>query len=184
MAGRVHHRQVRRRRAPIVGLAASASSVPALQAVLGAITADCELSFVVATSLDSGDKRVLPDRLREVTALKVAAAQDRQPLEPGHVYVLPRGQLFTIDRGAFRLNHSRARDDSHGRIDPFFRSLAADQGDRAIAIVLSGTGTEGAIGAREVKAAGGLAIAQTPESAADPDMPNSAIAIGAVDLIL
>ena len=152
--------------------------------MLGAITPDCEFSFVIAPSLDSGDKRVLPDQLREVTALKVAAAQDRQPLEPGHVYVLPRGQLFTIERGAFRLNHSLARDDSHGRIDPFFRSLAADQGDRAIAIVLSGTGTEGALGAREVKAAGGLAIAQTPESATHPDMPASAIAIGAVDLVL
>lgn len=184
MEARAHHRAVRRRRAPIVGLAASASSVPALQALFGAISADCELCFVVAMSLDSGDKRVLPDQLHEVTALKVSPARDRQPLEPGHVYVLPREQRFTVERGVFRLSHSLARDDSHGRIDPFFRSLAADQGDRAIAIVLSGTGTEGAIGAREVKAAGGLAIAQTPESAADPDMPNSAIAIGAVDLVL
>src|SRR5690349_19872455 len=99
LAGRVHHRAVRRRRAPIVGLAASASSVPELQALLGAITADCELCFVVVMSLDSGDKRVLPDRLRKVTALNVAAAQDRQPLEPGHVYVLPREQLFTIEHG-------------------------------------------------------------------------------------
>ena len=184
MAGRAHHRAVRRRRAPIVGLAASASSVPALQALFGAVSADCDLCFVVAMSLDSGDTRVLPDQLREVTALKVEMAQDRQALEPGHVYVLPPGQRFTIERGVFCQSHSPAHDDWHGRIDPCFRSLAADQGDRAIAIVLSGTGTEGAIGAREVKAAGGLAIAQTPESAADPEMPNSAIAFGAVDLVL
>ena len=183
MVEEAHHRAVSRRHAPIVGLAASGSSLTALKALFGAVTADCNLCFVVAMSVDSAAKPVLPERLRGVTALKVAAAADRQPLEAGHVYVLPREQLFTIERGAFRLNGASA-DDSPGRIDPFFRSLATDQRDRAIAIVLSGSGSEGAIGAREVKAAGGLTIAQTPESAADPSMPNSAIAIGAADLIL
>jgi chemotaxis methyl-accepting protein methylase/signal transduction histidine kinase len=179
-----HRRAVRRRRAPIVGLAASSSSLTVLKVLFGDLTADCRVCFVVAMSFDSPETAELPDRLRAFTALPITMACERRPLEPGHIYVLPQRQPFTIERGVFRLNHSPADHESHGGIDRFFRSLATDQGDRAAAIVLSGPGAEAAIGTREVKAVGGLAIAQAPETATEPEMPNNAIALGAIDSIL
>jgi two-component system CheB/CheR fusion protein len=168
MAERAHRSEIRRRRVPIVGLAASDSSLTVLTSLLGAVTAESGLCFVVAMSVDSLETDGLCHRLQQFTALPVAPACDRQPLAPGHVYVLPQRQPFVIERGIFRLNHAIA-DSEHGTIDPFFRSLATDPGDRAAVIVLSGSGTEGAIGMRAVKAAGGLSIAQTPESAAQPE---------------
>jgi two-component system CheB/CheR fusion protein len=105
-------------------------------------------------------------------------------VEPDHVYVIAPDQELTIREGVVNTNRPTAPRGHRHPVDSFFRSLAEDQGERAIAIVLSGTGTNGSQGLRFIKAEGGIVLAQDPESAAFTGMPRSAIATGIVDLVL
>ena len=105
-------------------------------------------------------------------------------VEPDHVYVIAPDQELTIRKGVVHTNKPTAPRGHRHPVDSFFRSLAEDQGERAIAIILSGTGTNGSLGLRFIKAQGGIALAQDPDSAAFPGMPQSAIGTGIVDLVL
>src|SRR5262249_23746585 len=98
--------------------------------------------------------------------------------------IIPPNRHLTIEQGLIRLREPVDRRGLRGTIDHFFRSLAEDQHERAICIILSGTGTEGTLGARAVKAEGGMVMAQAPETAGQPGMPASAIATGFVDFVL
>jgi chemotaxis methyl-accepting protein methylase/signal transduction histidine kinase len=141
-------------------------------------------AFVVVVHLDPTHESLMAELLSKSTTLNVQQARDRQPLEADHVYVIPPSRSLTIDQGLIRLREAADRRELRGAIDNFLRSLAADQHDRAIAIILSGTGSEGTLGLREVKAEGGMVMAQAPETASQPGMPGSAIATGLVDFVL
>lgn len=170
-------------RGVIVGLGASAGGLEALKAFFRAMPPKTGLVFVVVVHLDPTHESLLPELLANVTGLTVAHAEDRQPLEADHVYVIPPNRTLTIDQGLVRVREVADRGGLRGVIDHFFRSLAVAEGERAVAVVLSGTGTEGTVGARSVKSEGGLVIAQAPETASQPGMPASVIATGLVDVV-
>ena len=172
------------RPSPIVGIAASAGGLEALKSFFGALPADMVATFIVVVHLDPTHESLLPELLARVTTLKVASAQDREPLEPQHIYVIPPNRYLMLDQGMIRLHEPTDRRALRGTIDQFFRSLAADQGDRAIGVILSGTGTDGTLGLKAIKAEGGLVMAQAPDTASQAGMPLSAIATGMVDVIL
>jgi two-component system, chemotaxis family, CheB/CheR fusion protein len=145
---------------------------------------DSGLTFVVVVHLDPSHESFMPELLARGTSLNVEAARDRQPMLPNCVYMIPPNRHLTIEQGLIRLREPVDRRGLRGTIDHFFRSLAADQHERSICIILSGTGTEGTLGARAVKAEGGMVMAQAPETAGQSGMPTSAIATGLVDFVL
>ena len=169
---------------PVVGIGASAGGLEALKAFFGAMPPKTGLSFVVVVHLDPTHESLMPELLARSTTLGVEHARNRQPLLADHVYIIPPNHILTVHQGSIRLAEASDRRGLRGVIDHFFRSLAGDRHEKAIAIVLSGTGTEGTLGLRAIKAEGGLVMAQTPETASQPGMPASAIATGLVDFTL
>jgi two-component system CheB/CheR fusion protein len=165
-------------------MAASAGGLEALKAFFTSVPVDIDATFIVVVHLDPTHESFLPELLSRVTPLKVEPARDRQALESNHIYVIPPNRYLTLDQGLIRLHEPFDRRALRGTIDQFFRSLGEDQGDRAIGVILSGTGTDGTLGLKAIKAEGGLAIAQTPETALQPGMPTNAIATGLIDLVL
>jgi two-component system CheB/CheR fusion protein len=168
----------------IVGIGASAGGLEALKAFFGAMPPKTGLVFVVVVHLDPTHESLMPELLSHVTGLTVEQAHDRQPLERDHVYIIPPNRTLTIDQGLLRVREVADRRSLRSAVDHFFRSLAEAEKDRAVAIVLSGTGTEGTLSARAVKAEGGLVMAQAPDTAAQPGMPASVIAAGLADVVL
>src|SRR5262245_27015453 len=168
----------------VVGIGASAGGLEALKAFFSAMPPRTGMSFVVVVHLDPTHESLLPELLAKTTPLSVEQAQDRQPLEADHVYVIPPNRTLAIDQGLLRVREVADRRGLRGAIDHFFRSLAADQHSNAVAIVLSGTGAEGTLGARAVKAEEGLVMAQAPDTASQPSMPANVIATGVVDVVM
>jgi two-component system CheB/CheR fusion protein len=168
----------------VVGIGASAGGLEALKAFFGAMPTKTGLAFVVVMHLDPTHDSLLAGLLSHSTTLAVEQATDHQPLEPDHVYVIPPNRTLTIEPGILRVTKVADARSLRSSIDQFFRSLAEVERDRAVAIVLSGIGTEGMLGARAVKAEGGIVLAQTPDTASQPGMPASVIATGLVDVVL
>ena len=109
--------------------------------------------------------------------------QNQTPVEPNHIYVIPPNSGLTISSGVLELS-PRKRPEQYSPIDLFFQSLAQDQGHRATGVVLSGTGHDGTVGLRAIKAEGGITFAQDEKSAKYPGMPASAVDAGSVDFVL
>jgi two-component system CheB/CheR fusion protein len=169
---------------PIVGIGSSAGGLEALQKLFNAMPSDSGLGFIVAAHLDPTQKSHLSELLGRCTRMPVVQIENSIKVEPDHVYVIAPDQELTIRDGVLRSNRPTAPRGHRHPVDSFFRSLAEDQGERAIAIVLSGTGANGSLGLRFIKAEGGIVIAQDPDSAGFAGMPRSAIATGLVDLVL
>jgi two-component system CheB/CheR fusion protein len=169
-----------------VGIGASAGGVEALEAFFRAVPAENDMAFVVATHLPPHRDSLLAEILGRATQMPVVNARDDQPVEVQHVYVLPPGAVLTIREGRLRLRHTGAAERERAPIDVFFTSLAEDQGEQAIGVVLSGGGSDGTLGLKALKENGGLTVAQganvtRPRFA---DMPSNAVAAGFVDLVL
>jgi two-component system CheB/CheR fusion protein len=169
---------------PVVGIGSSAGGLEALQQLFREMPSDSGLAFVIAAHLDPTRKSHLSELLSRCTKMPVVQIDKSIKVEPDHVYVIAPDQELTIRKGVVRTNKPSAPRGHRHPVDSFFRSLAEDQGERAVAIILSGTGTNGSLGLRFIKAEGGIAIVQEPESAAFQGMPRSAIGTGIVDLIL
>ncbi|HYC04974.1 MAG TPA: CheR family methyltransferase [Azospirillaceae bacterium] len=171
---------------PIVGIGASAGGIAALEAFFRAMPVDSGLAFVVLTHLAPQQDSSLPAILANYTAMPVAAAMDGVEPQPDHVYVLPSSMVLTIAEGRLRSRALPGFTREYHPVDVFFSSLALDRGEAAAAIVLSGGGSDGALGLKAVKERGGLTIAQGngPTRPRHDGMPSSAIATGAVDLVL
>jgi two-component system, chemotaxis family, CheB/CheR fusion protein len=169
---------------PIVGIGSSAGGLEALQALFRAMPADSGLAFVIAAHLDPTQESHLSELLSRCTKMPVVQIENSVKVEPDHVYVIAPDRELTIREGVVRSNKPSAPRGHRHPVDSFLRSLAEDQGERAIAIILSGTGTNGSLGLRFIKAEGGIAIAQDPETAGFQGMPRSAIGTGVVDLVL
>ena len=171
---------------PIVGIGASAGGVEALEAFFRAVPAENAMGFVVVTHLPPNRDSLLAEILGRATRMPVVDARDDQPVEAQHVYVLPAGAVLTMHKGRLRLRYTGAAEHERAPIDVFFTSLAEDQGEHAIGVVLSGGGSDGTLGLKALKENGGLTIAQganvtRPRFA---DMPSNAVAAGFVDLVL
>ncbi|MBV9551412.1 MAG: PAS domain-containing protein [Alphaproteobacteria bacterium] len=172
-------------RALTVGIGASAGGVEALQSFFGAAPLDAGLAFIVVMHLAEGRASALRDILARATGMAVVAARNGMTIEPDHVYVLATDSVLTVRRGRLQLRQHRggASRERH-TIDVFFASLAEDVGENAVAIILSGVGNDGTLGAKAIKERGGLTIAQQADHSAPrhPEMPMSAVASGAIDL--
>ena len=169
---------------PIVGIGSSAGGLEALQKLFGAMRPDSGLAFIIAAHLDPTQKSHLTELLSRCTKMPVVQIENSIKVEPDHVYVIAPDQELTIRGGVVRSNRPTAPRGHRHPVDSFFRSLAEDQGERAIAIILSGTGTNGSLGLRFIKAEGGVAIVQDPETAAFAGKPRAAIGTRIVDLVL
>ena len=167
---------------PIVGLGASAGGLDAFKRFFDAVPASCGMAFVLIQHLDPKHPSLMADLLTGHTSMPVAQATDGMRVESDHVYLIPPGTSLAIERGLLHLSKPLERHGARMPFDFFLRSLAAECGARAICAVLSGTGTDGSLGVKAVKAAGGLVIVQDPTEAAFDGMPRSAIASRGSDL--
>ena len=167
----------------VAGVGASAGGVKALQTLLAALPQNPGAAFVVVVHLDPRAHSQLADILAAHTTMPVTAVVDSEPLEKNHVYVIPPDrQLEMSDHhiSAIRFDEPRGQ---RAPIDCFFRSLAAQHGD-SFAVILTGGGSDGAVGVKAVKEAGGIILVQDPAEAEYPSMPNAAITTQVVDFIL
>src|SRR5271168_3439669 len=169
---------------PVVGFGASAGGLDAFRRLLAVLPAGTGMAFILIQHLDPRHASMMVDLLAGHTPLLVQQAADGMPLEPEHVYVIPPGAYLSIRDGALRLSEPRERHGARRPFDFFLRSLAEELGERAICVILSGTGSDGSLGLNTVKEKGGLVIAQDPDEAEYDGMPRSAIMTGAVDLVL
>ncbi len=171
---------------PIVGVGASAGGLGAFEKFFSAMPAvtDSGMAIVLIQHLDPDHKSILTDLIRRYTRKTVREVKDGMAVEPNQVYIIPPNRDLSLRNGLFQLLQTSASRGLRLTIDIFFRALAADQGERAICIILSGTGTDGSIGLRVVKEAGGMAMVQDPATAEFDGMPKSAIATGLADFIL
>ncbi len=169
---------------PVVGIGASAGGLEAFEQFFTNMPSDAGMAFVLIQHLDPTHKSILTELIRRYTAMNVLEVQDAMRLEPNSVYVIPPNRYMSIFHGKLHLLEPTEVPGLRTPIDYFFRSLAEDQREKAICIVLSGTGTEGALGLRAVKGEGGMGMVQEPESAKYDGMPRSAISTGLADYIL
>src|SRR5262245_43540771 len=168
----------------VVGIGASAGGLEALQKFFRAMPADSGLAFVIITHLDPARESHFAHVLARYTAMPVEEVQHGDAVAPNKVHVIPPGKYLALRGGFLRLSDIPDISAPRVPIDFFFRSLAEDCHERAVGIVLSGTGSEGSLGLKEIHAQGGLTLAQEPDTAGHGGMPRSAIATGAVDLVL
>jgi len=169
---------------PVVAIGASAGGLDALSRFLGAMPGDMGVGFVVISHLDPSHDSMLSELLDRRTALKVREAEDKIRLQPDCVHIIPPDHFLTVEDGVLHLSEPLGRRGTRMPIDHFFRSLAEDRQARAICIILSGAGSDGTLGLREIKAQGGLAMVQAPETAQHDGMPRSALNTGMVDYVL
>src|SRR3984893_14634902 len=169
---------------PVVGLGASAGGLDAFRRLLTALPPRTGMAFVLIQHLDPTHASMMVDLLAGHTPMTVQQAADGMPLEREHVYLIPPGCYLSIRDGALRLSEPLERHGARLPYDFFLRSLAEELGERAIGVILSGTGGDGSLGLQAVKEKGGLVIAQDPDEAEYDGMTRSAILTGAVDLVL
>jgi two-component system CheB/CheR fusion protein len=168
----------------IVALGASAGGLEALQGFFAGMPADPRFAFVVITHLSPQHESRMAEVLRRSASMPVSEARDGEPIQPGHVYVIPPNRLMDVRAGRLRLEQAAPRSKVPHPVDYFMRALAEDQEERSAGIVLSGADHDGTIGLKEIKAAGGLAIVQDPSTAHFAGMPQSAIEAGAADVVM
>lgn len=164
-----------------LGIGASAGGVEALEQFFDRMRADSGIAFVVVQHLSPDFKSLMDEILGRRSAMHVQVATDGARVRPNHVYVNPPGKLLGIRGGRLLVTEREA---NVRPIDYFLRALAADAGSKSAAVILSGTGTDGSDGIREIKRAGGLVLAQEPSSAQFDGMPKAALATGHVDVTL
>jgi len=171
---------------PVVGLGASAGGLAAFEAFFSALGADASpgCAFVVLQHFAAGQKSILADLIRGYTRLPVFEAADGMRLAVDCVYVVPSGTDTVLSGGTIRLLETTASTAPHLPIDFFFRSLAQELREKAVGVILSGTGSDGTVGARFIKEEGGLVLVQKPASCEFDGMPLSALASGFVDFEL
>jgi two-component system CheB/CheR fusion protein len=169
---------------PIVGVGASAGGLEAFTHLLQNLPTNTGMGFVLVQHLDPDHDSALTQLLSKATSLPVHEVTNNLRVQPNHVYIIPPNTCMSIARGVLKL---RAREEQgrtpHHSIDFFLESLAQDQHERAIGIILSGTASDGTLGLEAIKAEDGITFAQD-ESAKYDSMPRSAVAAGCVDFVL
>jgi two-component system, chemotaxis family, CheB/CheR fusion protein len=167
-----------------VGLGASAGGLEALAEFFESLPEAPGMSFVVVTHLAHGTVSALPELIRTHTKMQVAEVQNGMALEPNRVFVSPPGVTLGVMDGKLQVFEPQAGGPRPLPIDFFFRSLAQECRDNAVGIVLSGTGTDGTNGLREIKAVSGLVMAQDAASARFPGMPQAASVAVELDFVI
>ncbi|HEY1957153.1 MAG TPA: chemotaxis protein CheB [Polyangiaceae bacterium] len=168
----------------VVGVGASAGGLEALEAFFQAVPLDTGMAFVVVQHLSPDFKSVMSDLLGRQTALPIALVEDGMRVEPNHIYLIPPKKEMIIAEGRLLLSERDRQHELSLPIDVFLRSLAQDCGPRAVAVILSGSGSDGSRGIRHVHDAGGLVVVQDASTAQFDGMPRSAIDSGIADHVL
>ena len=168
----------------VVGVGASAGGLDALEQFFGAMPEQTGMAFVVVQHLSPDFKSVMDELLARRTRIPVVLVSDGMLVEPNRIYLIPPKKEMIISGGKLLLTDKGVSQELLLPIDIFFRSLAQDLGQRAIGIVLSGAGSDGARGIRDIHAAGGLVLCQDESSAYFDGMPRSARETGVVDFVL
>jgi len=168
----------------IVGIGASAGGLEALQEFFKAVPLNTGIGFVVIQHLSPDYKSLMDELLARYTKLRIMKAQDGMLVEPNTIYLIPPRNNLSIFHGKLVLEDQGNRVGINLPIDIFFRSLAVDLEKKAIGIILSGTGSDGTLGTRAIKEAGGMVMAQDERTAKFDGMPRSSISTGLVDYIL
>lgn len=168
----------------VVGVGASAGGLEALESFFQHMPADAGMAFVVVQHLSPDFKSLMDELLSRRTEIAIHRVEDGMAVEPNAIYLIPPKKEMIISGGRLLLTDKDPATGLSLPIDTFFRSLAQDCVERAVGVILSGTGSDGSRGIRAIHDAGGLVIAQNEETAKFDGMPRSAVETGAVDLVL
>ncbi|MEW6054075.1 MAG: chemotaxis protein CheB [Nitrospirota bacterium] len=169
---------------PVVGIGASAGGLEALGAFFTHMPPNAGIAFVIIQHLDPKHKSLMDELLKRHTPMRILQAEDGLTLEPNSVYLNQPDKDIGIFNGKFHLTDPVETQRVRLPINHFFRSLAEDQGNKAICVILSGSGSDGTLGLKEIKGTGGMVMVQSPEQAQYESMPRSAIETGLVDSVL
>ena len=168
----------------VVGIGASAGGLEAIESFFSKVSVNSGLAYVIIQHLSPDYISLMPEILSKRTSLNVYTAEDGMTVEPNNVYLIPRKVNMKIFQSKLHLTEKTSTHQLNLPIDIFLNSLAEDFEDKAFAVILSGTGSDGSRGIRMVKENGGIVIAQDPDSSKFDGMPKSAISTGTVDFIL
>ena len=168
----------------VVGIGASAGGLDAARKLLDSLSGKLEVAVIFVQHLEPTHKSMLVELLRGHTSMTVQQAVDGMLLESGNVYLIAPGTYLSVSNGFLKVSGGAERMSKRLPFDHLLHSMAISCGERAICVVLTGTGTDGSLGLLPVHANGGLVIAQDPDEAEHDGMPRSAVATGGVDLIL
>ncbi|MEW6981229.1 CheR family methyltransferase [Colwelliaceae bacterium 6471] len=168
----------------IVGVGASAGGLDSFKALFSQMPKDTDMAFVLLPHLDPNYQSMMVTLLGHEVKTKVLEAQENMLVEANHIYILPPGKQIAIDDGRLHLSQVTEPRKEWTAIEHFLRSLAKDQQERSVAIILSGTGCHGTLAFRDIKLAGGMIIAQDPSTTNYNQMPTNAIDTGLVDLVV
>lgn len=160
---------------PIIGIGASAGGLEAFEQFFRNVPENNAMAFILIPHLAPGHPSILTEILQRTTKMPVVEAQDQMVIEPDHVYVIPPNRDMAIFHGTLQLSTPEVARGMRMHIDFFFRSLAEDQTEKAIGIILSGTGTDGTLGLRAILGNGGVSFVQEPSTAKYDGMPTNAV---------
>ena len=167
-----------------VALGASAGGLEAIESYFTHMPPDSGMSFIVVQHLSPDYKSLMVELLSKKTAMPVHRAEDGMLVEPNHIYLIPPKKNLTIFHGKLLLSEQEHHKGINLPIDVFLKSLAEDQGEKAVAVILSGTGSDGTRGVRVIKEYGGMVMVQDEESAKFDGMPRAAVSTGLADFVL
>ncbi|HUD46379.1 MAG TPA: chemotaxis protein CheB [Candidatus Baltobacteraceae bacterium] len=168
---------------PIIGIGTSAGGLEALEHFLSHVPKSSGMAFVIVQHLDPTRKGIMPELLQRITGMKVIQVKDRTLVQPNSVYVIPPNKDMSILHGVLHLLEPASPRGLRLPIDFFLRSLAQDQQEHSIGVILSGMGTDGTLGLRAIKEKGGVVLVQDPATAKFDGMPRSAIDSGLADIV-
>lgn len=169
---------------PVAGFGASAGGLEAFTQLLHSLSPTTGMAYVLVQHLDPKRESMLAEILSRATTMPVTEVHQPTSVEANHIYVAPPGADVRIQSRVLHLLRYTAKHEPHMSIDYFFRSLAEDLKNKAIGVILSGTGSDGSLGLKAIKAEGGVTFAQDEKSAKHDGMVRSAISGGSVDFVL
>src|SRR5277367_6271737 len=168
----------------IVAIGASAGGIEALTELMNHLPSDTGMAFVLVQHLDPKHHSLLTELLARKTMMTVMEVTEGTVVQPNRVYVIPPNAMMTIAGQTLHLTPREGSPSLHMSVDHFMRALADQKGNRAIGVILSGSGTDGTLGMAEIQAHGGVTFAQDEASAKYDGMPRSAVVAGCVDYVL
>lgn len=168
----------------IIGIGSSAGGLKALEEFFDNCPTTTGFSFVIIQHLSPDYKSLMPELLSRHTTMSVKEAKEGDEVKPNHVYLIPGTKNIEIKNGRLELTKRPPNNQINFSIDIFFKSLALEKKEKSIAIILSGTGSDGTKGAKAIKEIGGTVFVQNPSSASFDGMPRSAINQGLADYVL
>lgn len=169
---------------PVVGVGASAGGLEAFKKLIKAIPANSGMAYILVQHLHPGFESALPEILQRETAIPVVEISNNIKIYPDHIFVIPSNKILAATDGMLKLSDRKKDEKPNMIIDTFFSTLAEVHQSFAVGVILSGTGSDGTAGLKDIKNQGGYTFAQTMESASYDGMPQHAIEADVIDFVL